>query len=135
MGMQEPPKPPELESDDSQIDTKLVMETVDKHLHGRPTAPAFLLVIGAALIGGVVQPLVQGVYLTARVTITIGLAALCFLAAFRWRRFTPDPGALRISFEKIASDARSWLCIVVVVWLWTVTDSALIEVRRNNEIM
>ena len=76
MEMGTPDNPPE-----PQNGAEHVMETVDRH-HSRPTAPALLLVVGAALIGGVVQPVVQGVYLTARVMTTVVLAVAFFVLHF-----------------------------------------------------
>jgi hypothetical protein len=102
---------------------------------GAPNAPGLLVSIAIALVGSIVQPLVQGSYLTWRVIVTATVAVLLLILAYRWRRLKVEPGALQRSAELVASDFRAWLALVTIVWASNVIFSALGEVRLNNEIV
>src|SRR5258708_7960566 len=99
------------------------------------TAPGLLLLIGAAFTSGIVQPVIQQNFNPTLTTIGGLIAVLCFVGAFKWRKPSLHPSALRASAEKVASDFRWWLAIGGALWLYTCVMNALVEIRRNNEIV
>jgi hypothetical protein len=98
-----------------------------------PSFRYLLILIAVGLLAGIVQPLVQGVYLTSRVLVTLVAVFALVLLAYRWPNIKSD--ALRLSGEKLANDFRTWLVITFLVWGSNVVINALSEIRRNNEVI
>jgi hypothetical protein len=95
--------------------------------------PEFLITLALVLTGAIVQPLVQGTYSAVGIGIVVAAILLCVILALK--KPSLNPSSLRASAESVANDFRWWFGIIAVFWLYTISMNAVVEIRRNNEIV
>jgi hypothetical protein len=79
----------------SYADGTALDHSIGIRMASRPKAPYLLVLVAIALLGGLVQPVVQGTYVPWRLWGTLALALALFMAAYRWRTLRPDASALQ----------------------------------------